>query len=494
MALNREQAAALAAQSSIVAYACLHDHKYQPNRFHRHIAKILEAAVANGHGRIIIQAPPQHGKSRLVSQDFPAWFMGKHPGAPVIAASYGTDLAERNGQEVRERIGSSIHGEIFGKEAMLRADTTAKSHFMTTAGGRYIGATVRGGATGFGARLFVIDDPFKSRAEADSPVVRQQVKDWYQSVVYTRLEDPSILVLMHTRWHVDDLAGWLIKSHPSENWQVVILPALAEENDALGREVGEALLPKRRSAEWLEAAHKAAGERDWLSLYQQRPTNHIGRSEMQAEWFLRHDGIAPEQAYEMFRYIVVDPARTKNTGSDYTAMMVIGLNTDGNRYVLEVLRDKLDLIGRFRELKRLHRAWEPHGVYYKRTAAEADIEAIRMMQSQGPIYRFHITPLDEPRNADGKVGRVRRLIPDLVAGRWWFPKMAWRTNYEGLTTDMMDDIVHQEALPFPFGDHDDGLDCLSGAYDIPEQWPQGTNKTRSNTMHQYVQLSTEVYA
>ena len=77
------------ARESLTAYACLYDPKYTPNRFHAHLAGVLERAVARGRGRIIVQAPPQHGKSRMVSSDFPAWFMGKHPDAPIIAASYG---------------------------------------------------------------------------------------------------------------------------------------------------------------------------------------------------------------------------------------------------------------------------------------------------------------------------------------------------------------------------------------------------------------------
>ena len=201
------------------------------------------------------------------------------------------------------------------------------------------------------------------------------------------------------------------------------------------------------------------------------------RSVFQEEWYRRHDGISPEMAHGMHRYIIVDPARTKNKGSDYTAMAVIGLNTDGNRYILEMLRDKLDILQRYKELTRLHKAWEPHQVFYKKTSAEADIESMRLFQAQNN-YRYDITPLVEPANISGKNGRIERLIPDMDKGRWYFPKAAWRKMWDDDHRDMIADVVQEEGLAFPNGKHDDFHDCISGAYDITEQWPQGSNKTR----------------
>jgi hypothetical protein len=472
------EALRLAGQTSICAYASLIKADYKANRLHRLIATHLEKAVRDGHGRLIFEIGPQHGKSRMISQDFPAWYMGKFPDAPVIAASYGADLSERNGQEVRDRIGSNIHRQIFGDKSTLRSDTTAKTHFMLTGGGRYIGPTVRGGTVGFGARLVIIDDPYKNREEAQSEVVKKEMRDWYRSVVYTRTEERTIIAVMHQRWEEDDLAGWLQTELKTENWTVIKLPAICDdEDDMLGREIGEALLPETRSREWLLNTAKILGPQAWASLYQQKPLKKGARSIFQEEWYRRHDGITPDMAQFMHKYIVVDPARTKNKGSDYTAMAVIGLNTDGNRYVLEMLRDKLDMLQRYKELTRLQMKWEPHQVFYKKTSAEADIESIRLFQGQNN-YRYDITPLVEPPNVHGKNGRIERLLPDMEKGRWYFPKSQWRKLWDGDNRDMMEDIVQEEGLNFPNAKNDDFHDCISGAYDIVEQWPQGSNKTR----------------
>ncbi len=230
------------ARDNLLAYAILSDPKYVAYRWHRFVARRLEAAVAAGKRRIMIFAPPQHGKSRLVSKILPAWILGKHPDWPIIAASYGIDLAEENGQAVRDQLASPVHAAVF-PESRLDGASTAKTHFKTTEDGLYFGTTVRGGATGFPSKVFIIDDPFKSREEAESERVRESTKTWFTSVVYPRLAEDSILILMHTRWHEDDMAGWLLREHPQEEWEVINLPALALENDQLGRVSGEALCP-----------------------------------------------------------------------------------------------------------------------------------------------------------------------------------------------------------------------------------------------------------
>jgi PBSX family phage terminase large subunit len=201
----------------------------------------------------------------------------------------------------------------------------------------------------------------------------------------------------------------------------------------------------------------------------------IDGGDFEQDWFVRHNGIKPQDTDEWNKYIVVDPTRTKNAGSDNAALAVIGLSHDGNRYVLEMVRDKLNLADRYRELTRMVKSWEPHHVYYKKTTAENDIEAIGLFQERD-LYRYKVTPL--PESGD-KNTRIRRMVPDLEAGRWIFPRNAWRKMWDGEQRDQMSDFLREEVAPFPFADFDDMLDALSGAYDVTEQWPQGTNKTRA---------------
>jgi predicted phage terminase large subunit-like protein len=461
------QALVSGARDSLCAYSSLFDPKYKSNRFHDLLAKKLEEAVKRGRGRIIVQAPPQHGKSRMVSSDFPAWFMGKHPDAPIIAASYGKDLAERNGQSVRDRIGSAVHQVVFPDSA-LNASTTAKANFMMAQGGRYFGTTVQGGATGFSSKLFIIDDPVKNREEAESPVMREKIKDWYKSVVYTRLAEDSILVIMHTRWHQDDLAGWLLREQAHEGWEVINFPAIAEEDDILGRKPGEALVPDLFSVAALDSKRKAVGARDWLALYQQQPTEKGGGvfKRDNLRFYVTKD--KQTMARPMNRYILIDPARTRKKTSDYTAMAVIGLHSDGNYYVLDMVYDKLTLKQRGERLFALHRKWKPMATGYKATGHEGDIDYMHQAMD-AENYRFSILPVSDSTD---KAGRIMRLSPEVEEHRWWLPESLQKTNYEGEVVDLIELFIESELEAFPAGIHDDMLDCLGGIHQIDTKWPK----------------------
>ena len=472
---SKEQVAALInhAKDDLLVYACLMDAKYVPNRFHRYLARELERAVNNGKGRIMIFAPPQVGKSMMVSRIFPPWVLGKHPDWPIIAASYGDDLVQLNGQAVRSNLTNHLHQYVF-PESKLDSSTRAKDYFLTDKGGQYLGVTIRGGGTGFPAKVFIIDDPFKSRAEAESETFRQHVKDWYRSVCYTRLAEDSILVIMHTRWHNDDLAGWLLREHKHEDWHVINLPAIAEENDMLGREVGEALVPERFSAEELDKKRLAVGSRDWVALYQQRPTEQ-GGGVFKHEWLRYYDEKTISNAYwGMNRYLIVDPARTQKKASDYTAILVVALGVDENYYLLDAVYDRLTLRQRADTVIEMHRKWLPAETGYKKTGFEQDIEYLIEAQNR-ENYRFNVLPLPERL---AKESRIERLAPDFEAARVWLPPTLWKTNTQGEVKDVIAQFVNEEYKSFPAGVHDDFFDCLAAIKDMPTKFPKLRAPTR----------------
>lgn len=448
----------LAAQDSLMSYACLMDAHYVPLEWHRYLCSRLEAAIKKGSGRIMVFAPPRHGKSRMVSTELPAWYMGKHPRSNVICASYGATLAERNGQSVRDRLGSKVHQTIFSA-SKLSADSSAKTNFKTTAGGHYLGTTVRGEGTGMGASLFVIDDPFKSRQEAESARIREEIKNWYRSVVYTRLEQNSIVVVMHTRWHVDDLAGWLLEEHEDEGWEVIDLPAVAIEDDVLGRKTGDVLAPERYDADALQRIKRTVGSREWMALYQQQPVKDGGAffNEDDVRKYERRT-LKDNQMSVMTRVLIIDPAFTKNEYSDYTAMLVVGLHTDGNKYVLDGVRERLSQNERWRCLLNLVKSYQPHAVLYKVRRAEGDRDYIyEKMEHEN--YRFDVTWVTE---SDNKEVRIQRLLPDFEAHKLFFP-VRWDKrplDKEAQIYNLTDDLLN-EVRDFPAARHDDLLDCLS---------------------------------
>lgn len=256
-----------------------------------------------GIGRLMVFMPPRHGKSLNVSTLFPAWFLGRNPNKRVIIASCNARLAFSFSRQARNLLAESRFRAVFGDLSAVDmpiglADDSRSAEAWDIAGhqGGLVAAGVGGRVIGSGAHLGVIDDPIRSRKDAESKLVRDEMDSWYKSDFYTRLEDHAAVVLMHQRWHSDDQAGRLLRrmldDPEADQWTILCLPALAEEwagevetedvikalqegwfrsVDALGRQPGEALWPEKYPADVLRSIQVNAGGYEFDSMYQQRP-------------------------------------------------------------------------------------------------------------------------------------------------------------------------------------------------------------------------------
>jgi hypothetical protein len=245
-------------------------HFYSGGRFRmyrhvRYIGRRIAAAVAARGARLIVNMPPGHGKSSLISHWTPVWFLDNAPEKRVIVTSHGAELAAHWGRSVRNELETNPRLSV-----KLREDSKAANRWNTPEGGGMVTSGVGGGITGFRGNLILVDDPHPTWEAAHSPTQRRQVAEWFTGTLNDRGEPgASVIVLMH-RWHEEDLAGFLLSQHP-ERWQVIRLPALAEPGDMLGREVGEALCPERYTVDDLTAAHAEVGDLVWDAKYQQNP-------------------------------------------------------------------------------------------------------------------------------------------------------------------------------------------------------------------------------
>lgn len=208
--LRREDAA-----RSMIAFTCYTNPLYEPAPHHHLIAEALEAVERGEIDRLMIFMPPRHGKSELASRRFPAWALGRNPMRHIIAASYNSELAGDFGREVRNIIASQEFANVF-PGITLAADSQAANRWHTNKGGAYAAAGVGTAMTGRGANILLIDDPVKDREEADSPTVQQRNWAWYTSTAYTRLEKGGAIIIIQTRWNVDDLAGMVLKAAAKE--------------------------------------------------------------------------------------------------------------------------------------------------------------------------------------------------------------------------------------------------------------------------------------
>ncbi len=246
--------------------------------------RFLDDVRARRSPRLIICMPPRSGKSELASRRFPAYAFGREPNIGIIAASYSADLASRINRDVQRIMDDERYLQTFPDSALWGKNirTTARGSYLRNSdifeivghNGSYRSAGVGGGINGMGADIMIIDDPFKSRAEADSPTIREKIWDWYTSTFYTRLAPGGGILVIATRWHMDDLTGRLIeaaKSGEGDQWEIVDYPAIATCDEA-HRKKGEALHPERYPLKMLMRIKAAIGTRDWEALYQQHPT------------------------------------------------------------------------------------------------------------------------------------------------------------------------------------------------------------------------------
>lgn len=298
-------------RSDLAFYTSLFFPKFRVARHHQRIADVLNDVAAGKKKRVILTMPPRHGKSLLASQHFPAWYLGKHPDRELICATYSQDKADDWGREVRNQVTDPLYNLVF-PGVTLRKDSAAARRFKTPQQGGYFAAGRNSPITGRGASVLIVDDIIKGDEEADSERIRTKVKNWWGSVAYTRLTPDGAIVLIGTRWHEDDLIGFVTREHKDEDWEVVDFPAITPE--------GEPLWPERFPIEHLRRIKRALSDRHWTALYQQRPYSEDG-AVVKRHWW--QPWLTPLEATEPeFIVISLDTAYTKEVQNDRTACTV----------------------------------------------------------------------------------------------------------------------------------------------------------------------------
>lgn len=404
---------------------------------HHLIADTLEKVERGEIKRLIISMPPRHGKTMEVSEFFPAWYFGRHPDHQIIQAGYSDDLAAASGRKVRDQFLDPIFHAIFPR-ARLNPASSSCSEFATTEKGLYRASGIGGSITGRGAHILIIDDPIKNREEAESQVIREKHKAWFSSTAYTRLMPGGAIILVLTRWHVDDLAGWQLKEHADEGWTVLSLKAIAESNDPLGRKEGEALWPGQFSAKDLARIKRALSPRDWAALYQQSP--YVPEGEMvKLSWFWRYQTLPAEPFRIIQSWDTANKAKTVNDFSVCTTWF------EGPRGVAlaDVLRARLTYPALKRAAISKAAQFHPHVILIEDKGSGQSL-----IQDLREATVLPIVPID-PGTAD-KVIRMSAASGLIEAGKAGLPESApWLADYE------------LELVSFPGSENDDQVDSTS---------------------------------
>ena len=329
--------------------------KYNADPFHHLVAEKLEAVERGEIKRLMLFAPPRHGKSELSTRRFPAYYMARNPEKNVISASYNGDFATTFGRDVRNIVRGKEFPILF-PDIKIRSDNRAADEWELEQGGKYFAVGVGTGTTGKGAHLFLIDDPIKDRKEVNSASFREDQWNWYRDVVYTRLEEDAAIVLTLTRWHYDDIAGRLIELMNDGKglpWEILYLPALpytksieredgtkelilnddgTVPGDPLRRKPLEPLAPRRFSLNALQDRQDVLGERSFAALYQQQPMADDGGM-FSADWF-----DAPSEQLPAKRVRVRAWDLAASADGDYTVGVLMSKDTNGIFYIENVIR------------------------------------------------------------------------------------------------------------------------------------------------------------
>lgn len=432
------------AASRLIAYAAYQWPGYRDAAHHRLIARKLEALERGDIRRLMITMPPRHGKSMLASEFFPAWYLGRNPSHYVVTATYAQELADDFGRKVKNQIEDSSFRSVFpGVQLADDSQSAKRFHIDGNQGGierglaqkgAFYAVGVGGPLTGRGAHLLLIDDPVKNREEADSEVIRKKTREWYTSTAYTRLMPGGRIVLIQTRWHEDDLAGWLLREHGHEGWETLDLPAIDAE--------GNPLWPEQYDIDALEKIRQAIGPRDWSALYQQRPSPESGNY-FKAEWLRSCLSLPPRETLSV--YGGSDYAVTAD-GGDYTVHVVIGLDPEGRMYLLDLWRGQSASDRWVEALCDLVKKWKPIGWAEESGQIKSGVGPFlvrRMLESGAYVFRESFaTRADKAVRAQSIRGRMA------LRGLYIQADAPWRS-----------DLI-AELMSFPVGVHDDQVDAL----------------------------------
>ena len=425
------------------------------------IQNFIETDTGHAYDILIIECPPQHGKSMTVSESLPSWYLGKHPERNIILASYDSDFAERFCRKNKEKI-KNAGRHLFGIE--IGAIDRAGEFELSNGKGRMISRGIMSGITGNPANLIIIDDPVKNQQEADSPAYRNRVWSEWQASLKSRLAAKGKVVVIMTPWTDDDLAARILRSE--KNVQLLRLPVEAEENDPLGREVGQALCPELgKDDQWL-ADFKASyisdpqgGQRAWTALYQCSPRQEEGNI-VQRNWFKYYD---PDEDITFgTEMISVDASFKGDDTSDFVSIQVWGKRAQ-DYYLRYCLNKRLNFPDTVEAIKTIYRLFPRARTVLIEEAANGPA-IIQTLQRE--MFIIPVTPLG------GKISRVNAISPAIESGHVFLPdpaKAPWVTDYI------------DQWVAFPNAKNDDMVDATSQAlarmiYSSGEVWEEKEQK------------------
>lgn len=436
----------------------------------RMLCRIMEKVEAGELKRVAVSIGPQLGKSQILSRAFPAWAAGRNPYRNLMLGTYNQTFAEEFGGEVRANVESALHQAVFPEHRLAKG---ALDLLITEQGGKTAFVGVGGSGTGKPADFFVVDDPIRSDDDAQSQLYRDRIWKWFNAVVFTRCHSKSGIVVVHTRWHEDDLIGRLCDpNHPERNkeyagiaddWTYINIPAVVDD-PKLAEELGltletptdariigqfgskpiSALWPERKGLDFLAEASRMDA-RTFGALYMGQPTRDDGEY-FKADMIVEY---GPEELPDRLKkYGASDHAVSAEQDRDPSVLGCIGVDDNDDIWVLpDLVWDRMQTDRTVEELLIQFKVHKPQLWW---------MESELISKSFGPFLhkrmlaeRIYCTidtvipHKDKPTRARAIQGRMSMRKVRFPRFAPWFP------------------AAKREMLRFPYGSHDDFVDWLS---------------------------------
>jgi predicted phage terminase large subunit-like protein len=385
---------------------------------------------------IALNMPPRHSKSMTITESLPSYYLGHFPEDRIIEISYNDTFARKFGKKNKEKVkqfGKDLFNIEIAKDSSAHDEWTLDNNI-----GGMISRGVLAGITGQGADLMIIDDPIKNREEADSETHREKIwEEWIDSFS-SRLHPGAIVILILTRWHEDDLQGRLLNAEYGEplNWQVYNFPLEAEENDILGREVGDPLWPERYGKDFIEERKRYLSS--FNALYQGRPTSQEGNI-LKRDWWKYYDKLP----HIVTKIMSVDATFKDEADNDFVAIQVWG-KTGPNMYLIDNLKARMNFPTTLQAIRNMKQKHPDTSTILVEDKANGPAIIAMLHKEMGGIIPV--------KPEGGKVARVNAISPHIESGNVFIPRQAeWLHDFT------------EECASFPKGKHDDQVDAMSQA-------------------------------
>lgn len=458
--------------------------EWKPRNFDVLIIELLQYALQGKVSKILLSLPSRHGKSTLISKNFVSYYLTHFPNESVILSSYEQKLASKFGKEVRETINE--FGKLSPYNIRISQDTKAKNNFQVNKPykGEMIAVGSGGALMGFGASLFIVDDPVKNVKDAESEVKQADLKDWFGATAKSRLQTrkngkPPIIIVIAQRLDTMDLHG-IIKTNephtparnalaqlrsgaiiPEDVWVDFTLPAICEDptDDLLGRKKGEVLWEKQRSFDWLMAEKRAMGSYLFNCIYQNSPKEREGNiikrewlTDKNGKWNCIIDKTEVPTGTPILRYWDLAASQKKKRSkkrieTDKSSAM-LGTDDGTYFYILDWKKGKWSAKKVLRRFKQVcEEDTNQIDIYIEQEPASQSKILIQNLQDEYPDY--YIRPDKVSNSKRIRAFQLEALIEDrkfrIVKGEW--------------NEDLLEELI---SFTGEEGGADDGVDCCTG--------------------------------